>query len=394
MYQTPKNLPGKQSLIRIDWKPILLWGGGAGALLGLWAGLWTTGFIAAWDQGWLHPGIEMPGKYADFGQIPAGVSLPWVASMLGLPPATGLWALLAWLTGFGAAAGAGFASFGRLLRLDPGMVALRSFAWSLRAITTPMAVAISLSMVALTGVTFALESPSYKWEYGWAVLVVPALVWLIVLFLVIPVIACREDIAGTSRAPRWWRPRWPGWTPMLIFLGIEAMDHLPDWIFGLVDSNSGAPPRLVATATVFDFAVDLVLFVGPLVQCAVLFKIGGSLIDNLRRFFRWKSLGPWVALHGWWIVVALVFVPPVAAVYVWLWKVVPVLATIHESVLDESLPYVYQLFINACNFIGNFWWIFLAAPLALFFWLGTARFVALTRADSASRHPCQENQSQ
>lgn len=374
-------------MIRIDWKPIILWGGGIGALIGSWWGLWISGFLLAWDHGWLHPGIKIPAEYVDLLQIPIEDSLGWVARILGLRPGSGLTSLLLWMTGIGAAAGAGAASIGRLLRLDPGMTAMRSFAWSLRAVTTPMAVAISLSVVALAGVAFALESILADGWLSSVLLGVLVLVGLIVLFLIIPIVVCREDIVGRSRAPRWWHLRWPCWMPVLIFLGIEALNYVPDWLLSLVDADSGAPPRIVATAGVVDVAIDILLFVGPLVQCVVLLKIGGSLIDLWRGFFRWPALGPWLALHGWWTVLALFFAPPIAAVYVWLWKVVPVLATIHESVLDESLPYVYQLFINACNFVGNFWWIILPAPLLLFFWLGTARFVVLSREQSAAGSP-------
>jgi len=51
-------------VMRIDWKPIILWGGGAGALVAFWAGLWITGFLMAWSEDWLHPGIEVPARTA------------------------------------------------------------------------------------------------------------------------------------------------------------------------------------------------------------------------------------------------------------------------------------------------------------------------------------------
>ncbi len=371
---------------RIDWKPILLWGGGSGALLGLWAAVWVNGFILAWDQGWLHPGIDLPERFLELVRIPTEVSLAWMASALGLPPTIGLWSLLLWMTGFGAAAGAGVASVGRLLRLDPAMTGFRSFAWSLRAATTPMPVVVSLSMMGLAGATVELESLSYDGWLGWAALGLLASFWLLLWLLGIPILACREDIAKRSHAPRWWRPTWPGWVPVLIVLGIEALDHIPDWLLSLIDADSGVPPRIVVTAIVFQIAMGILLFVGPLVQCAVLMRLDGSLLGHWIRFFRWSTLGPWIALHGWWITAALVFAPPIAAVYVWTWKVVPTLATIHESVLEESLPYVHQLFINACNFIGNFWWLLFMVPVSFVFWFGTARFVALNREKVPGTH--------
>jgi type IV pilus assembly protein PilC len=56
----------------------------------------------------------------------------------------------------------------------------------------------------------------------------------------------------------------------------------------------------------------------------------------------------------------------VIVVYVILWKVIPVFASLFEG-LGASLPFLTQLVVNISNFIGNFWWlIFLIVGGTLF----------------------------
>jgi type IV pilus assembly protein PilC len=46
----------------------------------------------------------------------------------------------------------------------------------------------------------------------------------------------------------------------------------------------------------------------------------------------------------------------VIVVYVILWKVIPVFATLFEG-LGASLPFLTQMVVNMSRFIGNFWWL-------------------------------------
>ncbi len=46
----------------------------------------------------------------------------------------------------------------------------------------------------------------------------------------------------------------------------------------------------------------------------------------------------------------------VIVVYIILWKVIPVFATLFEG-LGASLPFLTQVVVNLSNFIGNFWWL-------------------------------------
>jgi type IV pilus assembly protein PilC len=56
----------------------------------------------------------------------------------------------------------------------------------------------------------------------------------------------------------------------------------------------------------------------------------------------------------------------IVVVYVILWKVIPVFATLFES-LGTQLPFLTQVIVNLSRFIGNFWWlIFLVIGGAIF----------------------------
>ncbi len=56
----------------------------------------------------------------------------------------------------------------------------------------------------------------------------------------------------------------------------------------------------------------------------------------------------------------------IVVVYVILWKVIPVFATLFES-LGTQLPFLTQVIVNLSRFIGNFWWlIFLLVGGAIF----------------------------
>jgi len=57
----------------------------------------------------------------------------------------------------------------------------------------------------------------------------------------------------------------------------------------------------------------------------------------------------------------------VIVVYVILWKVIPVFASLFEG-LGGQLPFLTQIVVNLSNFIGNFWWlIFMVVFGGIFF---------------------------
>jgi type IV pilus assembly protein PilC len=56
----------------------------------------------------------------------------------------------------------------------------------------------------------------------------------------------------------------------------------------------------------------------------------------------------------------------IVVIYIILWKVIPVFATLFES-LGTQLPFLTQVIVNISRFIGNFWWlIFLVVGGAIF----------------------------
>ena len=56
----------------------------------------------------------------------------------------------------------------------------------------------------------------------------------------------------------------------------------------------------------------------------------------------------------------------VVVVYVILWKVIPVFATLFEG-LGGSLPWLTQIVVNLSNFIGNFWWLIMIVVFGTIF---------------------------
>jgi type IV pilus assembly protein PilC len=61
-----------------------------------------------------------------------------------------------------------------------------------------------------------------------------------------------------------------------------------------------------------------------------------------------------------------VVVIAVIVVYVILWKVIPVFATLFEG-LGAQLPFLTQIVVNFSNFIGNFWWLIFIVTGGLIF---------------------------
>jgi type IV pilus assembly protein PilC len=58
----------------------------------------------------------------------------------------------------------------------------------------------------------------------------------------------------------------------------------------------------------------------------------------------------------------------IVVVYIILWKVIPVFATLFEG-LGGRLPFLTQVIVNLSNFIGNFWWLIIAVVAGGIFFL-------------------------
>jgi len=385
------NEHSKTPAISIDWKPIILWGGGSGAAIGLWWGLWFTGFLLSWDRGWFFRGIEISSEDPLFLRVPTKLSLGWLADLLGCAPPESLSVVLLWIVAVGAVTGAGLVSVGRLIGIDRNLLGLNSFLWSIRAMISPMVVVLTIALMGTFWGVFALESAADEYLYGWlAVVGVLALFWLSLLFVGIPVLVCRRDVAGRTPAPWWWWPDWPGWKTVSVVVGVTILAYGPGLVFDWV-AKQDALSGFVLAFSLADVAWSTVMFVSPLALCAVLMQSDMRLTVLWRQSFRWKSLGPWLTLHGWWGMIGLVLAPPVVAVYVWLWKVVPVWATVLES-RERFIPYYWRLFINTSNLIGNFWWLLFTIPIMFFFWLGVARLVVLIEHQSRPKERTAESE--
>lgn len=374
-------------LIRIDWKPILLWGGGVGGLMGLWWGCWLVGFLVAIERGLLYPGIEIPPDDPNFLLFSTETSLRWLGDVLGIEIPKNLSSVFLSIVAIGWALGAGIASLGRFVRLDPNLCAWKTLRWSLRGMLSPMVLLACSAVPTISGILFVLESN--RWDDSLIGIVAFTSIAggiLVFWYIGVPLLVCRMDIAMRFRVPNQWRPLWPGWKPVAVFLGLALLTEAPGVLLWLGESRFESSLQASVVLAVTSFAWSLVLIVVPLVQCAVLMGCAEGVFATWRRLFSWTYLGPWIALGGWWCAATPVIVPPVLAGYVWLWKFLPLAATIHES-QGSLLPYTIQLFVNSLHFFGNFWWVFLAVPLAFVFWLSASRLLVLVEATRAPRTP-------
>jgi len=127
---------GRHVVIRVDWKPIILRGGGIGALLVLWVGMWATAFLVCWDNAWLFPGVNLPEKWAESIHYSTEEVLGYLGEVLGLNLPTNIPSFLLLMMAVGWISGALTASIARLTTLDPAGVGRQTFGWSLRAMVS------------------------------------------------------------------------------------------------------------------------------------------------------------------------------------------------------------------------------------------------------------------
>ena len=349
--------PGNSGL-----RSIFLVGGGAGALVGLWTGAWLVGFLHLWEAGRLTPGVDLPEELASHLRLAAddALSAAWRSFNLDLP--TQPWLVLAGLVGLGFLIGALVVSSARLLALDPGALAARTLLWALRALVHWPAVLLIVASITLTIALLRVE------EVVFAVAAWTAL--MLVGHVLVPVAVCRASVVATTPAGEWWRPRWPDARALGAFLFLDAC------ALGVGYLNDHLAEIGGAAAIALSVATALLAWPVPLLQGGVLMSTERP-ATTLRSLLTRRTIGPWAALNLWLLLVQLICVGPFLAVYVWLWKVVPVLASIleHEGL---RLPYLMQLTISGMHTAGKFGWLVAMVPLMLFTWLALAKLVAST----------------
>jgi len=349
---------------RIDWKPILLWGGGTGALIGLWWGGWIVGFLTGWERGWLYPGLELaPEKWEALCLcVPAEVALRQFSDLVNISLPTRLVQLVCLVTFLGAITGSFVASLGRMVSLDPQNHGIKSLVWSLRSTFRPS--------VALAWLTIGIPMAGAILIDVLAIGLLPLMLGWLVL---VPMLVCRKDVVATTPAGRWWQPWWPGLKPMGILVGLGVLVYLPDELFSLVlgDGPGGLAMEIAS------FLWGILTISVPLLMARTFLVASHFEPWDLRMAIRWSVLGPWLALQGLWAVVVLVILPPILACYVWVWKFVPLLASVLEA-QGEYISYLLGVFIAGINFVGRFWWLLMLVPILFLFWFGVGRLVVLT----------------
>jgi len=355
-------------LIRIDWKPIVLHGGGIGALLALWVGLWAMGFLVCWDNGWLFPGVEISDRWAESIHYSTEEVLGFLGESLGLDLPTKIPIFLLLMMAVGWVVGAFIASVACLTSLDPGDVGRRTFGWSLRAMVSRNAVPMWVLTIiaAVIPISSGIDNLVF----------VPPLVFVIWLAFA-PMLVWRPVVANGSSLGHWWTPWWPGWKIAGLFLLIEILVLFPEVLFSWIPDGVYSVPGV----QLITWPVQLVWWgfsvTAPLLLCSLLMAVAVSTVWRWRWIFTWRTLGPWAALHLWWLTIPIALGPPFLVIYVWFWKFVPVLASAVEG-QGEFLPYEYHLVLAAIGFVGNFWWMMVLIPATFFYWLGVARFVSCT----------------
>ena len=358
--------------IENNWKPIVLVGGGSGALVGLWTGLWIVGFLLLWSKGLLHPGVAVPEKYSGFLRVAPESVLALIWNILHLDLPTQPILLLFYLVAVGAVLGAVIVSTSRLTSLDPQSVGFRSFIWAVRSMFDWPVLLLCFGSIALVSVTTWTESIVLLFS------VLPVV--LITAVLVIPISLCQPKVVARTSAADWWKPTWPGISAVGIFLVIEFLAIFVGYLQPMVPYN-----WIVFYALALGAWFSLTT-IAPLLQGKLLMAATSSERWDWQSTFQWRVIGPWIALHLWMLLIPILCLGPFLAVYVWLWKVVPVLATILES-RDMNLPDSYQVVINAMNLTGNFGWFLLLIPASLFFWFGIAKFIAETNRVQSNATP-------
>jgi hypothetical protein len=347
--------------MKIDWKPIILYGGGGGGLFGLWTSFWIAGFLTLWDQGLLYPGISLSDQNRYFMRVSPERALALAGDLFHINLPHHLPGFVMAFVFVCAVFGAFLVSVSRLISLDPDSTGLRSYIWTLRSMLTWQALLLCLVPSVMLFVAAWVDSSAMF------IAVIAGLV--ISSFLVIPITVCRPAAVSGPQSIDWKKPEWPGFSVIGMFLGIELINFSSDYLGSLV-------PNVWFPFTALVFTVSLALStIAPLLQGTLLLASASSETPNYRSVFRWGVLGPWLALGFWMLGIPALCLGPFLACYIWLWKVVPLLAAFLEG-QGSGLPFVFQLVIIAMNIVGRYFWMIVMVPFALIFWIATSRFIA------------------
>jgi len=198
---------------------------------------------------------------------------------------------------------------------------------------------------------------------GWVVTLISWLLAYCFVAFVAPFAIFRSEVVQAPRPASWWRPRWPGIAPVGAALLLVAL-VLAGEVLAAGAWNALQPPILLGWSAAFVIAFPD--FVRPAVAAVFIHRLGPREAWRLRgRALRWRNVGPWFALTARLVgVPCLVLLPPVAAIYLWAWLIVPVQSAALTAV-GQGLPSGALATIAAANFAGRFGGVTLLALVAL-----------------------------
>lgn len=332
-----------------------------GTVVGGWTALWWIGLLVLVDRGFFLHSFAIPEEHAHLVDFSSGELVETIGAAFRIDPPTNLWQLAVLLVALCALAGVTTGFLAWVTRLDSKALALDALAWTARSACEPPSIAVLLTGLA----TPVLLSASEGAQWLWVALPVGSL-WVIAL-LVQPLVLCREVVAARPGAARWW----VGPFPVLRRLGLSAA-FLALWVLSRLLPALLSLPLRVFGSLVAQVAGWYLLLLG-----VALLATPVRLQDLFRGVLRWRVLSPWLALH----LVLLIAVPavlagPWGAAYVLHWKIVPVLATLLDSIGAE-LPSVWRFVLSSYRLIERFHWILFALPGFFIYWLAAGRVVWL-----------------
>jgi hypothetical protein len=110
------------------------------------------------------------------------------------------------------------------LGLDPDLLSWKSLRWTASALLQPSTVVISTIAAAIIVLTL-LCLESFHDEVLVAAWVAAARYARVVL----PCSILQREVVSAPAKPRWWRLRWPGWTPLSMVAALEIVAWLVGW---------------------------------------------------------------------------------------------------------------------------------------------------------------------
>ena len=213
--------------------------------------------------------------------------------------------------------------------------------------------------------------------------------FLIGIVLILPILALRPSVVASPRAKGWWKPKWPGFWPLVSVLLLEVGSILID--FGITNALPGfrrvtvtislCMGPLFTLVTAGMVAVTISLCMGTFFtlvtagQAAILIHRLGP-VEALRcsRTLSWNQIGPFIALEARLIFVVMTVLPSLICLWIFGWMHLPVL-TQWASSQGRFLDLWGRVLFTGVNFLSQYFWLLTLPTLNFGMWLLYGRLV-------------------